>query len=225
MTVSEILALRLPAAHGWRFLGAASLLATAGLLSGFLVFVNALPRAEPDSSPHTDAAVALTGGAERIGDALDLVARGGVGRLLISGVNEATSGPRLAALAPDHRGLFACCVDLGREARDTVGNAEETGAWARERGVRSLTVVTSAYHMPRSLLEMRRALPDVALVPHPVLAAGLDLDGWWRRPATARLLAGEYGKFLVAQARAAVVPLLTSRATPAKNGSKPSPLV
>ena len=44
----------------------------------------------------------------------------------------------------------------------TRGNAAETAEWARAHQVRSLIVVTSAYHMPRALAELGRDLPDVA---------------------------------------------------------------
>ena len=42
---------------------------------------------------------------------------------------------------------------LGREADNTHGNARETAGWMRGEGYRSLRLVTSWYHMRRSLLE------------------------------------------------------------------------
>ena len=69
--------------------------------------------------------------------------------------------------------MFECCVDIGYEAQDTPGNADETMHWAADQGFSKLIIVTSSYHMPRSLTELGRVMPDVRLVPYPVGRAGL----------------------------------------------------
>lgn len=97
--------------------------------------------------------------------------------------------------------LFGCCVDLGYSALNTQGNAVETGQWARDNGFRSLIVVTSGYHMPRTIVELSRAAPDIELVPHPVAAAGTDYQGWWRDRRTAAVMTKEYVKYLLALVR------------------------
>jgi uncharacterized SAM-binding protein YcdF (DUF218 family) len=67
--------------------------------------------------------------------------------------------------------------------------------------LRSLRLVTANYHMPRSLLEFGRAMPDVAIVPNPVFP-GISRDKrWWLRPASLALALIEYDKYLVALAR------------------------
>jgi uncharacterized SAM-binding protein YcdF (DUF218 family) len=178
-----------------------AVLGTLALGGGFLLFVGMLDRVEGSAAKPVDGIVALTGGAERIPDAVDLLVRGRGSRLLITGVNEKTTREELARQRPDSRGAFACCVDLDYRALNTIGNAEQTRAWARRNGFRSLLVVTSTWHMPRTLAELGHVLPDVVLVPHPVVPERLDLDGWWREPQTAKLLAFEYVKFVVALAR------------------------
>ncbi|WP_188910249.1 YdcF family protein [Salinarimonas ramus] len=170
---------------------------------GFLVFAATLERhmVEPE---RADAIVALTGGSQRVTDALDLLARGKGGRLLISGVHETTTVEEIARLNPGREDLLGCCVDLDHRARNTIGNAIETRRWAEERGFSSLIVVTSNYHMPRTLLELENALPDLVLVPYAVAPAGLDTDEWWRDPNAARLLGIEYLKFIAVWLRTAV---------------------
>ena len=74
----------------------------------------------------------------------------------------------LRALTPGSNRLFNCCVDLGFEAEDTVGNAQEIAAWADAKGYDSLIVVTSDYHMPRALTEIRAAAPGVELTAYAV---------------------------------------------------------
>ena len=102
--------------------------------------------------------------------------------------------------------MLACCVDLGHTAQDTIGNAAETRAWTEGQGFRSLIVVTSDYHMPRSLAELSGAMPGITLVPYPVSNPELRLADWWRDPGTFSLLLREYGKYLVAAARNALPP-------------------
>ncbi|MFO1150281.1 MAG: YdcF family protein [Alsobacter sp.] len=178
-------------------------LALVGLVAagGFFVFVGSLDRSEEQNAGRADAIVALTGGAERIADAIDLLAQGRGGRLLITGVNEKTTREELARQRPDLRTYFACCVDLDYRAVNTIGNAEQTKLWAEQNGFGSLLVVTSTYHMPRSLAEIGHLLPHVRLIPHAVVSERLDIEAWWREPNTIRLLLTEYVKLVVAKAR------------------------
>jgi uncharacterized SAM-binding protein YcdF (DUF218 family) len=174
--------------------------AVAGIL-GFLVFVYSLDRVERWPETRTDGIVALTGGAERVGDAIDLLAQGYASRLLISGVNERTSRAAIARLNPGQRRLFDCCVDLDYRARNTIGNAIETRRWIERNRFRSVIVVTSNYHMPRTLVELDHAMPGVRIVPYAVVSETVDPDAWWRNPATARVLLSEYLKLLLVWTR------------------------
>jgi len=177
-------------------------LAAAALFAGFLIFVGALARHERSPADRADGIVALTGGAQRIGDAIDLLAGGYGRRLLITGVNERTSRDEIARLNPTQRSLIACCVDLDYRARNTIGNAIETRRWMRAHRFNTVAVVTSNYHMPRTLIELDHALQDSdRVLPHPVVTEGLDADRWWQSPPTAKLLASEYVKFLASWVR------------------------
>ena len=171
------------------------------LFVGFLVFVYSLERSERPPETRADGIVALTGGSQRIGDAIDLLAQGYAGRLLISGVNERTSRDEIARLNPGQRRLFECCVDLDYRARNTIGNAIETRRWIEQNRFRSVIVVTSAYHMPRTLVELDHALPDLRKVPYSVVSPAIDPAAWWRSPSTARVLLSEYAKLLLVYAR------------------------
>lgn len=170
----------------------------AGLfIGGFLKFsTNVANSVAPANVEKSDAVVVLTGGSSRIIRALDLVAAGKGKRLLISGVNPATKTGDIQKVNDTHPELFDCCVDVERRAQDTIGNAVETEKWARKNGYRSLIVVTSAYHMPRSMLEFRHTLPEIKLTPHPVPLADLQESDWWRRPQLLRLMAAEYSKYV-----------------------------
>ena len=151
--------------------------------------------------PHAQGVVALTGGADRISDAVDLVASGNAGVLLITGVNQATSGTQIARRTPRFRPLAACCIELGYEALNTAGNARETRRWAQAHGIdRSLIVVTSSYHMPRALLELGHALPGVKLLPRPVVGEH-GRGAVFANAPMLRLAAIEYVKYVAALVR------------------------
>ena len=176
-------------------------------VSGFAVFVARLEDRDVLPLPQGQAAVALTGGAERISDALELLAAGKVGRLLITGVNQTTTGGEIARLTPRFSEWLRCCVDLGYEALNTRGNAVETRDWARRRGLKGpIVVVTSTYHMPRALLELRRLMPDIAFTPYPVVTERQRAGDWWLSARAGRLLVVEYVKYLAALARAVDLP-------------------
>jgi uncharacterized SAM-binding protein YcdF (DUF218 family) len=187
-----------------RFGAGAAVVAAVALLVGYAGFASRIAVREPVAVPRTDAIVVVTGGSQRIGDAIGLLGAERGARLLISGVNEKTGREELAKLNPSSRGLLACCVDLDYRARNTIGNAIETRRWVRQHEFRSLLVVTSNYHMPRTLAELQHAMPGLRLVPHPVVTGQMDASAWWRDWDAVRLLAPEYVKYLAARLRSAV---------------------
>ncbi|MCF1505428.1 YdcF family protein [Afifella sp. H1R] len=171
-------------------------------VGGFLIFAQQVASARPPAAPQADAIVALTGGSARVEGGVELLRAGAGQRLLISGVYADNSKQSIAnAVASESSDLFRCCVDLGKAARDTRGNAEETREWVRHHGYHSLIVVTSAYHMPRSIAELRREIPDVRLIPYPVRRPGLDLGDWAQRKEIFVILFREYLKYIVVKLR------------------------
>ena len=181
---------------------ALSTIALISLLGGFLVFTNSLALKEPNLDVKAEGVVALTGGSDRVIDAADFLSRGQAKRLLITGVNRATRTSVLEKLLPVSHELFKCCVDLGYQAIDTAGNAAETKLWAETHQLtHALIVVTSNYHMPRALLELSAALPHTTFYPYPVVSDHANVTDWWRDKRVARLVAGEYVKFIGALIR------------------------
>jgi uncharacterized SAM-binding protein YcdF (DUF218 family) len=163
-------------------------------LAGFAVFIVAvLMAAPPNPLPPADGIVALTGGDGRVATGLALLAARDAPLLLISGAGRGTYLGDFTADDAAAATRYASAITLGHMADTTHGNAIEAANWARQHNIRSLIVVTADYHMPRAMLEMRHALPQVALIPVPV-----------RPPAmrkllslpTLRLLGGEYSKYL-----------------------------
>ncbi|MCB1463405.1 MAG: YdcF family protein [Nitratireductor sp.] len=153
-----------------------------------------------------DGIVVLTGGKARVATALDLLAEGKGKRLLISGVHPRTTSTAIRNAVGGRAELFECCVDIDRAALDTAGNAEEAGKWARRNGFSSLIVVTSDYHMPRSLMEMRHHGPGIRFTPYFVTHGASPGEDMLDDPQTLRLTALEYVKYLAAALRLRIEP-------------------
>jgi len=171
-------------------------LGAAVVLGSFLWFIAGVSNEEVELTRDADGIVVLTGGASRVADAVELLAAGRGRRLLITGVNPSTNQGGLSRAVPLHEKFITCCVDLDHSAINTVGNAVETRRWARQRGFRSLIVVTSNYHMPRALAELGHQMPDVTLIPFPVVTEKRRAEPWWSNAASARLLFSEYLKYI-----------------------------
>jgi len=156
-------------------------------------------------APAVDAIVVLTGGPDRVEVGLRLLAGGTGRRLLVSGAGEKTDLAALARRAELDPAPLEQRITLGHAAHSTRGNALETADWAREHDTHSLLVVTSWFHMPRALVELRRAMPAVTILPYPV--GHLDA-GEFTHPGMARRLVGEYHKYLAALTGLTGLPLM-----------------
>ena len=88
----------------------------------------------------------------------------------------------------------------------------ETAQWMASEGFHSLRLVTASYHMPRSLLEFSRAMPDIGIMPNPVFPERLkQAAAGGARPARRAADRRRIHKYLVALARPAVPRTLLRR--------------
>jgi uncharacterized SAM-binding protein YcdF (DUF218 family) len=195
-----------------------SAVATVLLTLGFMWFISRLPAEEVVLNRNADGIVVLTGGASRVTDAIELLAAGRGRRLLISGVNRSTNRSEISRLNPEFTRVVRCCVDFDRSL-NTLGNAVETRRWTEARGFQSLIVVTSNYHMPRALAEIGHQLPQVVLVPFPVVTDKLRTEPWWANSATIRLLLLEYVKYIFANVRIRLNPASGDEMLPRASGT------
>jgi uncharacterized SAM-binding protein YcdF (DUF218 family) len=196
---------------------------TLAVLIGFAVFASSLDHRDTRLAADVDGIVAVTGGQQRISEAADILATGQARRLLISGVNEKAARDELIRHAPRLAPVMGCCVDLDHRARNTIGNAIEARRWLRQKGYASLAVVTSSYHMPRTLAEFRHAMPGVRLEPVAVVAEPLDMEHWYLSPTALRVIGAEYVKYLAAHLRMLFeTDPETSRLATLVGGRKPS---
>lgn len=150
-------------------------------LAGFVVFtVTIYTMSEPTPPQEVDAAIVLTGGSNRISQGFDLLAKSKTKNLLVSGVHKDV---RKADLLRDYTPqLPDCCITLGYEAGNTIGNAIEAREWLDKNKANSVYLITATYHMPRALLEFHHTLTGIKVIPYPVTPEGFspDQDIFWK---------------------------------------------
>jgi uncharacterized SAM-binding protein YcdF (DUF218 family) len=193
--------------HGISRIGAALILLSGLWGAGLFRFADAIPSAVTNAGLKTDAIIVLTGGTGRLDEGLSLLEQGFAGKLFISGVYQGVDMQNLLQAYRESPQDLNCCVAIGH-AVDTINNAIETAQWVRENDISSLRLVTSAYHMPRSVLEFENAMPGITIVEHPVFPAHVKQEDWWAWPGTTGLIVGEYNKFILAWLRHRLIGLL-----------------
>jgi uncharacterized SAM-binding protein YcdF (DUF218 family) len=185
-------------------------------LAGFLAFAAKIPATVRDPDQPVDAIVVLTGGDVRLAEGFALLDKGLAKKMLISGVSNGVDMPMLLQTlngsAQPNQAVLDCCVTLGYDARSTEGNARESLRWLGENNFTTIRLVTANYHMNRSLLEFRRVMPQIAIIPNPVFPRQMQDPYWFAQPATVFLLFNEYHKYLAAAGRAKISDLGNSLA-------------
>lgn len=176
---------------------------------GLFRFAAAIPDRVADPDTRTDAIVVLTGGTHRLATGVDLLTLDKAEKMFVSGVYQGVDVRRLLAVFRHNPKELEERIAIGN-AVNTAENASETAEWMRRQKFASLRLVTGAYHMPRSLLEFRHAMPAVTIVPHPVFPEHVKAD-WWAWPGTLSLIVGEYNKFLFAWLRRSAERLIIAR--------------
>lgn len=172
---------------------------------GFCIFIERVYGFQPPAvSQEADAIIVLTGGKARLKTGLKLLENGKGKRLLISGVNPVARRCSLRKITHADPHFFKCCVDLGRKAMNTIGNAEESARWVEKNGYQTIFIVTSSYHMPRSLVEFKRTMPYANLIPYPVMQNNDRERNVFKSFVHMRALLIEYIKYLSAFSRSFV---------------------
>jgi uncharacterized SAM-binding protein YcdF (DUF218 family) len=185
----------------FRVLIRVAVLAFVALVIGIILFARGLERRDQRAPFPADGIVVLTGGADRINEALQLLEQGMGKRLVISGVNIHSTAEALKRRWPGREKLFDCCIDLDYSARNTYGNAIETRRWVDGQGFKSLILVTASYHLPRAMLEFEHAMPGITIEVYPVVPEASRINRWWQEPALTRIIVMEFIKYWAASLR------------------------
>lgn len=171
--------------------------------TGFVMFTAAIYyMSEPQNTDKIDGAIVLTGGTNRVSKGLDLLADGRITHLLVSGVHKDVEIKDIMTIWGKKKNVPPCCITLGREAGNTIGNATEAKKWIESEKLEKVYIITANYHMPRALLEFNHQIPDVKIIPFPVQPENFDpkQDVFWRTDFV------EYHKMLLTIFRIVVYP-------------------
>ena len=202
--VQAFLSSSLKRKHFYRTLMLTALLPLIVWCVGFVLFVRFI--ISPDflagdisqyKDKNYDAIVVVTGGKGRLSTGINLLDNGIAPKMFISGVGQGMDIRRLLKIAKDQPHRLECCVFLGYDATSTVENAIETKTWVQANNIGKILLVTSSYHMSRTVLEFIHAMPDLQLDTYAITSDRVRVEQWYFYPATALLLAKEYSKFLI----------------------------
>ena len=186
----------------WTPIAILLLLAIGTSIGGFVRFAEDVANLKaPEISEKSDAIVVLTGGKSRITEAVGLLKDGKANHLFISGVNPDVSDDELRRVSGADKALFDCCIHIGKDAKDTIGNGKEIAQWANDQDFKTLIVVTNNYHMRRSLLELYSATSGIELIAYPVMNSEVKTDNWYKDTPTLRTLINEFAKLNLAYFR------------------------
>ena len=109
---------------------------------------------------NIDGIVVLTGDQFRIAKGIELLKRSPNKKLLISGVNKNINPVDIMKEFPSSINFFQCCIDIGKDAKNTFENIIETFEWMKSNEFTSIIIVTSDYHLPRVKLEINRFIDN-----------------------------------------------------------------
>jgi uncharacterized SAM-binding protein YcdF (DUF218 family) len=164
-------------------------------LAGFIAFTHTITKLKTMApSEKADAIIVLTGGSGRIARGLELFSDNYASQIFITGVNTQVKMADIVSLwKGEHLDSLTCCITLGHQAGNTHQNAAEAQKWVNGvQDVHSAYIVTSSYHMPRTMMEFADAMPHLKLIPH-VVEYGVNNDkkNFWH------LAFSEYNKTLL----------------------------
>ncbi len=141
-------------------------------LLGYFYFAYQISHMDiPDErTTKPDAIIVVTGGSQRINKGLDLLKAEYTDNVFISGVHKKVTLNTLFDMWDGYeKGNRPCCITLGHAASNTWENALETRLWvSSQENIKTLWLITSNYHMPRALVELHAAMPDLDIIAYPV---------------------------------------------------------
>lgn len=147
-----------------------------------------------------DAVVAISGGdtAARTAQAIELYDNGWADLLVFAGAAQDKSGPSNAEAMKRQAigaGVPASAILIDETSETTKQNAANATNLFAENDIRSVILVTSAYHQRRAGLEFgQRAGSTIKIINHPVASDNQWSPWWWTTPIGWWLAGGELFK-------------------------------
>ena len=134
------------------------------LIYGFVIFLKKIHYNQVNFNYQTDGIAVLTGGKGRINLGLELFNKNRNLRLIISGVDKKVSDKSI--IPNDLKNKSSITID--KESESTYQNAKIINKWVSKYKLQNITIITSYYHMPRSMMLMQSLTPTINFYAYPV---------------------------------------------------------
>lgn len=165
-------------------------------LSCFLYYI--LTDFCPSSTP-AEAIIILTGGHGRVEKGFELLKK--IKQpVFISGVARRVQLHDLLKVHPLPMELNRY-IEVDSLSLDTQDNARQTAHWVQKNGYNSIILVTSYYHIPRSLIEFKRFAPHLKIIPYPIFPKRFSSLSLFKKPLEWKTIIEEYHKYCIARFR------------------------
>jgi uncharacterized SAM-binding protein YcdF (DUF218 family) len=156
------------------------------------------------STVKADAIVVLAGGKGRVDEGVRLYRERRAAYLFLVGVDPSVRKSDLYRPRPGDPSAEG--VILERASRNTLENAIFGREVILNRQVHSMLLITSRYHMKRSAILFRNALPrELTIYPYPVDTRNLK-EAWWSHGGSFHLLFSEFYKYCMFRAFFSMAP-------------------
>src|SRR3989304_2359836 len=149
--------------------------------------------ADGTAGPGADAIVVLTGGRGRTAEGLSQLRKGKGGVLLLRGVPE--YGDLDSIFLNRVNTVERTNIVLEKRSTSTYENAVEVRKILEERGLKSMVLITSGYHIKRAHYIFTNVMPpEIAVESYSVTTPNFDTERWWSGKSLG-LLAIEFLKY------------------------------
>ncbi|MDA9708163.1 YdcF family protein [Alphaproteobacteria bacterium] len=163
------------------------------LISGFVIFLKKIHDNQVNFNYKSDGIAVLTGGKGRINLGLELFNKNRNLRLIISGVDKKVSNKSI--IPNDIKNKSNITID--KESESTYQNAKIINDWASKYKLQNITIITSYYHMPRSMMLMQSLTPTINFYAYPVEKTVSKKTSFTENTLYYFFLTEEYIKYLV----------------------------
>lgn len=159
-----------------------------------------VPTVDSDDCAKVDAIVVVSGGdtQARTAQGIELFQQGWSNYMVLSGAAADKSGPSNAEAMKNQAieaGVPESLIMLDETSENTKENASNSINIFKEYRIKSVILVTSAYHQRRAGLEFgQRAHNEIKIINHPVKSDNQWDGWWWMRPSGWYLAVSELAK-------------------------------
>ncbi len=163
------------------------------LCIGFIKFYLSIKNYKDEGNINIQGIAVLTGGKGRIAEGIKIFREHPESYLIISGVDKSVETEEIIPL--DF--LKNPRVFIDKNSETTLDNAKEIIAWSYKNKIQDILIVTSDYHMPRSLLVLFKKGKGLNFYANPITSSIYFKKNLFRDSKLLQFLLVEYFKYLL----------------------------